>query len=165
MRVRYLLELGVVNKRALPLIVEVVAEEMEWWNRNPVRLLQELQMLIDSNARTIFQFDDRAGDGGGGRRVQTKPHEGKSLIVGKLLQFTYELLMTGALEIEKYDRSIGAISCDAPGLDSKKEAGESSKFQHLPLLNYALECTVHPCKLRPAASVQNDSNVQEQNIE
>ena len=60
MRLRYLLEIGIVNKRALPLVVDIDAKEMEWWNRNSVRLLQELQMLIDSNARAIFQFNDKA---------------------------------------------------------------------------------------------------------
>ena len=163
MRVRYLLELGVVNKRALPLIIEIAAEEMEWWNRNPVRLLQELQMLIDSNAGTIFQFNDRDGDADAARRAQTKKQGGKSLIVGKLLQFTYELRMTGDLEIEKYDKSIGAMSCDNASRAPKKEGAENNNFKHLPLLNYALECTVHPCKLRPAAS--NDPDAQDQHVD
>ena len=103
------------------------------------------------------------GDADAARRAQTKKQGGKSLIVGKLLQFTYELRMTGDLEIEKYDKSIGAISCDNASRAPKKEGAENNNFKHLPLLNYALECTVHPCKLRPAAS--NDPDAQDQHVD
>jgi|TARA_B110000008_G_scaffold250406_1_gene263726 hypothetical protein len=164
MRLRYLLEIGIVNKRALPLVVDIDAKEMEWWNRNSVRLLQELQMLIDSNARAIFQFNDKADglEAGGGRRAKAKDQEKKSLVVGKLLQFSYTLLKTGDLEIGKYDKSIGAISCQSAGPPGKAKKGEAKNdgFKHLPLLNYTLECEVHPCKLRPAAGEASGSNAQ-----
>jgi hypothetical protein len=131
-----------VNRRALPLVIEVEEKHSQWWCTNARELLMELETLVEVNAASLFVFDgpSESRRGSQGERTKSVPEKDTSKIIGDRLQFSYSLLKSGEDQVGTHKPVVGTIV-------PLEQEGGTGGFECLPTLNYTLECSISPRNL------------------